>query len=74
MVIVSPLQHPLLEKAALSLNDVADYPVFHWRIEICPLLERQVASLPEKPCDIQHVTSFEGTSKNIVFLLRLSRC
>ncbi|KXU34976.1 LysR family transcriptional regulator [Ventosimonas gracilis] len=59
MAIATPLRHPLLEKAALSLNDVADYPVFRWRTEICPLLEQQIACLPEKPCDIQYVTSFE---------------
>ncbi|KXU38505.1 LysR family transcriptional regulator [Ventosimonas gracilis] len=59
MAIATPLRHPLLEKAALSLNDVADYPIFRWQAESCPLLEQQMACLPEKPCDIQYVTSFE---------------
>jgi len=59
MTVAVPLRHPLLEKAALTLDDVADYPVFRWQAETCPLLEQQIASLPDKPCDIQHVTSFE---------------
>jgi len=59
MAIAVPLRHPLLEKAAFTLDDMADYPVFRWQTETCPLLEQQMTSLPENPCDIQHVTSFE---------------
>jgi len=59
MAVAVPLRHPLLEKAALTLDDVADYPVFLWQAETCPLLEQQMACLPENPCDIQNVTSFE---------------
>jgi len=59
MAIAMPLRYPLLNKVALTLDDVLDYPIFRWQVEICPLLDQQIASLPEKPCDIQHVTSFE---------------
>jgi len=59
MAIAMPLRYPLLNRVALTLDDVLDYPVFRWQAETCPLLDQQIASLPEKPCDIQHVTSFE---------------
>jgi len=59
MVIAMPLRYPLLNKVALTLDEVLNYPIFRWRVEICPLLDQQIASLPEKLCDIQHVTSFE---------------
>jgi len=59
MAVAVPLRHPLLEKAALTLDDVADYPVFRWQAETCPLLEQQMAYLLEKPFDIQNVASFE---------------
>jgi len=59
MAIAIPLRHPLLNKVALTLDDVLDYPIFRWQAEICPLLDRQIASLPERSCDIQHVTSCE---------------
>jgi len=59
MAIAMPLRYPLLEKTALTLDDVADCPIFRWQAEICPLLEQQTVGLPETPCDIQHVTSFE---------------
>jgi len=59
MTVAVPLRHPLLEKAALTLDDVADYPIFRWQAECCPLLDRQIAGLAEKSCDIQPVASFE---------------
>jgi len=59
MAVAMPLRYPLLNKVALTLDEVLDYPIFRWQAEICPLLEQQIASLPEKPCDIQYVTSFE---------------
>jgi len=59
MAIAMPLRYPLLNKAALTLDEVLDYPIFRWQAEICPSLDQQIASLPEKPSDIQHVTSFE---------------
>jgi len=60
MAIAMPLRYPLLEKTALTLDDMADYPIFRWQAESCPLLDQQIASLPEKPCDIQHVASLES--------------
>jgi len=59
MAIAMPLRYPLLNKVALTLDEVLDYSIFRWQAEICPLLEQQIASLPENPCGIQHVTSFE---------------
>jgi len=59
MAIALPLRHPLLEKTALTLDDVAGCPIFRWQAEICPLLDREIADLPEKSCDIQPVASFE---------------
>jgi len=59
MAIALPLRHPLLEKTALTLDGIADCPIFRWQAEVCPLLDQQISSLPEKPCDIQPVTSFE---------------
>jgi len=61
MVVAMPLRYSLLNRAALTLDDVADYPVLRWQAETCPLLEQQMAlaCLPEKPFDIQNVTSFE---------------
>jgi len=60
MAIAMPLRYPLLEKTALTLDDVVDCPIFRWQAESCPLLDQQIASLPEKPCDIQHVASLES--------------
>jgi len=59
MAIVMPLRHPLLEKTALTLDDVLDCPIFRWQAEVCPLLDQQISSLPERSCDIQPVASFE---------------
>jgi len=59
MAIAMPLRYPLLNKVALTLDEVLNYPIFRWQVEICPSLDQQIASLPEKPSDIQHVTSFE---------------
>jgi len=59
MAVALPLRHPLLEKTALTLDDIADCPIFRWQAETCPLLDQQIASLPETSCAIQHVTSFE---------------
>jgi len=59
MAIALPLRHPLLNKVALTLDDVLDYSIFRWQAETCPLLDQQIANLPEKLCDIQHVASFE---------------
>jgi len=59
MAIALPLRYPLLNKVALTLDDVVDYPIFRWRDECCPLLDQQIAGLLERSCDIQYVTSFE---------------
>jgi len=59
MAIALPLRHPLLNKVALKLDDVLDCPIFRWQAEVCPLLDQQISGLPEKPCDIQPVASFE---------------
>jgi len=59
MAIALPLRHPLLNKVALTLDDVLSCPIFRWQAETCPLLDREIADLPKKPCDIQYVTSFE---------------
>jgi len=59
MAIAMPLRYPLLNKVALTLDEVLDYPIFRWQAEICPLLDQQITCLSKKSCDIQHVTSFE---------------
>jgi len=59
MAIAMPLRYPLLNKAALTLDEVLDYPIFRWQAEICPLFDQQIVCLSKKSCDIQHVTSFE---------------
>jgi len=60
MVVAMPLRYPLLDKAALTLDDLLDYPIFRWQAEPCPLLDQQLAvSMPERSRDAQPVTSFE---------------
>lgn len=60
LAVATPLQCFSFDRAEFTIAELMDYPVFRWKAEICPLLDRRLSFLP--PVDqknIQHVPSFE---------------
>ncbi len=59
MAVAMPLRSPLLSQTDLTIGELEGHPVYRWRAEACPLLDKRLASLlPLNQQSIHQVTSF----------------